>query len=970
MKKILLSAIGFWFLSIAFSYAQCPGCMIDNQCGVGINPIAPTLCPSVVPHATQNQAYTQDLTFFMPRDFTDQQSGQAVTLNGITVTQIVGMPAGLNFECNNPGCAYTVTNDILTQRGCVKICGTPTVPGNYNVVVSVVANVTTPIGTINNPASFNIFLIVDPAAGGNPYFGFNPPSGCGSIDVTYQGYLNFSPNQVTTYAWDFGNGNTSTVQNPPVQHYGTSGDFYPSLVTTVKNFVLTDVSVTASGSGWCGDVEEINFLGVCQGTPDLYFTFTNGTQNITSSFGVNNLTESWSNLNIVLENPSFNINFWDDDNVSVDDNLGAYPTYVSAAGTFNFTTPETFGTYTIALQVDTVYSATDTVTVFANPPLPPIYALPNDSVCLGDSALLTTITGPYAYQWFRSLTFISDSIAVWAAIPGLSGYYNLLITDTNTFCYTHSDSIKVNFVNFPAQPFVTFNATSGDLEITNNNNGLYDVEWFNNGELVVDSTGNTLGGQTTAGPYTVRFTSSIGCQSTSFPFTLCLAGGIATVSKDTICCGDLAQIISEGFVASPGFNVAWAITPASFGPVTNQSQATAANQQGYVFPGLTDSSYTYIRQCVDFTDSLEDGWYYVTPFIAQAANITPIVWDTLTAYCRPHMDICPIIAGDSGWALDPLIFIFPDGTTYNVNDQYLPGNHIVISQQILDILPGGTLPCIPLCSLFPGDPNGTWVISATNMGTGAVSVSIPPFQIINYADSCNLITEDQVYTFEEMNITLAPGASQSVQLVVPPVPGEFPAIDPTCSGFGQRDSIYLSNCFPELTCPILIDSIQGQNVTTYDGSNGFIDIQISGASTPFTIHWNNGATTEDLFNIAAGTYTITVTDANCSRSLTIIISQPPNGVGEYNASNFTLMQNIPNPFNNSTIINFVSELPDDFVFTVNSIDGRLMESREIQSNSGLNKIEFFTGNLPAGVYFYTLSNKEVRATMRMMITKE
>ena len=40
------------------------------------------------------------------------------------------------------------------------------------------------------------------------------------------------------------------------------------------------------------------------------------------------------------------------------------------------------------------------------------------------------------------------------------------------------------------------------------------------------------------------------------------------------------------------------------------------------------------------------------------------------------------------------------------------------------------------------------------------------------------------------------------------------------------------------------------------------DLIISGGVAPFTYLWNNGVTTEDLTNIAAGTYTVTVTDAN------------------------------------------------------------------------------------------------------------
>ena len=113
--------------------AQCPGCLIDTQCGVGISPVEPALCPAALPNGVQGQPYDENATFFMPRDFTDSGSGQSVTLNGITVTSVTGLPQGINYTCDQPGCAYTVTNDPVTQRGCVKMCGIPTVPGTYNI---------------------------------------------------------------------------------------------------------------------------------------------------------------------------------------------------------------------------------------------------------------------------------------------------------------------------------------------------------------------------------------------------------------------------------------------------------------------------------------------------------------------------------------------------------------------------------------------------------------------------------------------------------------------------------------------------------------------------------------------------------------------------------------------------------------------------------------------------------------------
>ena len=80
----------------------------------------------------------------------------------------------------------------------------------------------------------------------------------------------------------------------------------------------------------------------------------------------------------------------------------------------------------------------------------------------------------------------------------------------------------------------------------------------------------------------------------------------------------------------------------------------------------------------------------------------------------------------------------------------------------------------------------------------------------------------------------------------------------------------------EVTQPdLLTANATGTNVSCNGGNNGTATVNVSGGSGPYSYLWSNGATTQNISDLTAGTYTVIVTDANgCIATSSYEVTQP------------------------------------------------------------------------------------------------
>jgi hypothetical protein len=94
-----------------------------------------------------------------------------------------------------------------------------------------------------------------------------------------------------------------------------------------------------------------------------------------------------------------------------------------------------------------------------------------------------------------------------------------------------------------------------------------------------------------------------------------------------------------------------------------------------------------------------------------------------------------------------------------------------------------------------------------------------------------------------------------------------------------------------------------------------------------------------------------------------------NSVDENENNAFAIRQNKPNPFDEVTSIEYSLTENGKVTFEVYNLVGELVDSKSVNGNKGLNRLQFDGSELANGAYIYKMTNNGNTITKRMVISR-
>lgn len=459
MKQFnVIFLFSFFIFNQINAQTGCPNCLVD----------LPTLPEDTIYLANTMDGevgvyYDGDLSFRMPKttdpvNANDPGTPAGLNISEITIVSMVNVPPGLSWEPSQ-----TTFDTSEETDGCVKFCGTPLVSDTFEIGVVVEAQVS----ILTQTASFTFQMYIAPATSNNDGFAANNTQGCGDVEVDFTNNVPSNGQEGFDYFWDFGNGMTTTEEQPGTQIYSEPGVYpvtYEATIDTV-GFLLTSVDILADD---CGDLI---------GSADLFIRLRDPFGDVIYSTNPTDNTQLPTNIPINInlsENGDYKLEVRDEDPFATEDCGDIY--FNMTEGGFH-----TDGGLEVNLNIfNPIYtvSSTDTIIVLEAPDLPTIQQDVPDPICTGTSIELMT---DYLenIQWFKDSTLIFGATEPNLTVTDAGNYWVQYTADNG--CQVLSEITNIEYLPAPATPvhsnFENLLTLSDEDELPEN----YAAQWYLNG---------------------------------------------------------------------------------------------------------------------------------------------------------------------------------------------------------------------------------------------------------------------------------------------------------------------------------------------------------------------------------------------------------------------------------------------------------------------------------------------------------
>lgn len=94
-----------------------------------------------------------------------------------------------------------------------------------------------------------------------------------------------------------------------------------------------------------------------------------------------------------------------------------------------------------------------------------------------------------------------------------------------------------------------------------------------------------------------------------------------------------------------------------------------------------------------------------------------------------------------------------------------------------------------------------------------------------------------------------------------------------------------------------------------------------------------------------------------------------DNLNESEAITFSLSQNVPNPVNGATVINFDLAQAGEITFRVINLMGEIVVERKLEGKRGTSQVKLAPNTLEAGIYLYSIESPNKVLTKRMVVNR-